>query len=202
MKNQANKILLLMMLPVLAWSAWQPWDLVTWWLEVLPVLVGFVALFVAQARGWRFSNLVLVLIGLHMVVLMVGGHYTYARVPLGEWGKELLGFSRNHYDRFGHFLQGLVPAVICREILIRNRVIARRGWLGFLVVCFCLALSAGYELFEWAAALVSKEGSEAFLGTQGDVWDTQADMFLALIGALVAVIFLRKPHDRSIGKLK
>lgn len=190
------------MLPVLAWSSWQPFDRTTWWLEVAPVFVGFIALFVAQAKGWRLSTLALVLIGLHMVVLMVGGKYTYALVPAGEWAREAFGFSRNHYDRIGHILQGLVPAIVCREIFIRNRVIAKRGWLGFLVVCFCMAVSAFYELIEWATALISAEASESFLGTQGDNWDTQNDMFCALIGATAAVVLLRIPHDRSMARLQ
>jgi putative membrane protein len=201
MKTQPNILLLLAMLPVLAWSGWQPHDRLTWWLEVSPVFAGFIALFIAQARGWRLSVLALVLIGLHMAVLMVGGKYTYALVPAGEWLKEAFGFSRNHYDRLGHIMQGLVPAIVCREIFLRNRVVAKRGWLAFLTVCFCMAVSAVYELLEWAAALISAEAAESFLGTQGDNWDTQNDMFCALIGATFAVIVLRVPHNRSMGKL-
>jgi putative membrane protein len=194
--------LLIAMLPVLLWSGWNPHDRLTWWLEVSPVLIGVVALLVARHKSWEFSNLSLVLIGLHMIVLMIGGRYTYALVPAGEWAKELFGFSRNHYDRLGHIFQGLVPAMLCREVLVRNRVIAKRGWLGFLVVCFSMAVSAVYELFEWAAALVSAEAAESFLGTQGDVWDTQLDMFCALIGAVAAVILLRIPHDKSMRKAR
>ena len=190
------------MLPVLAWSAWRPYDSLTWWLEVAPVFAGFIALFIGQAKGWRLSNLALVLVGLHMVVLMVGGKYTYALVPAGDWLKEAFGFSRNHYDRLGHIMQGLVPAIVCREIFIRNRVVAKRGWLAFLTVCFCMAVSAVYELIEWATALISEEASESFLGTQGDNWDTQNDMFLALVGATFAVIALRIPHNRSMAKLR
>jgi putative membrane protein len=201
MKTQPNILLLLAMLPVLAWSGWQPHDRLTWWLEVSPVFAGFIALFIAQARGWRLSDLALVLIGLHMAVLIVGGKYTYALVPAGEWLKEAFGFSRNHYDRLGHIMQGLVPAIVCREIFLRNRVVAKRGWLAFLTVCFCMAVSAVYELLEWAAALISAEAAESFLGTQGDNWDTQNDMFCALIGATFAVIVLRVPHNRSMGKL-
>lgn len=201
MKIHPNLLLLIAMLPVLAWSGWNPYDRTTWWLEVAPVFVGFAGLFIAQAKGWRFSNFALILLGLHMVVLMVGGRYTYALVPIGDWAKEAFGFPRNHYDRLGHLMQGLVPAILFREVLIRNGVISKRGWLGFLAVCFCMMVSAVYELLEWAAALVSVEAAEAFLGTQGDGWDTQADMFCALIGATFAVIFLRLPHDRSMGKL-
>lgn len=138
---------------------------------------------------------------MHMLLLIVGGHYTYARVPLGNWVAETFDLSRNHYDRLGHFAQGLVPAVICREIFIRFHVITRRGWLGFCVVSVCLAISATYELLECAAALISAEAAESFLGTQGDVWDTQSDMFLAGIGALMAVLLLPRVHDRSIALL-
>lgn len=200
MRIGPNGWLLAIIVPVTAWSAWQPYDRVTWWLEVVPVFIGFVALWIAQSRAWMLSNFALVWAGLHMFLLLVGGHYTYALVPLGEWVKEWFGFERNHYDRLGHVLQGLVPAVICREVLIRNQVIARRGWLGFLVVCFSMAVSACYELVEWAAAEISAEAAESFLGTQGDGWDTQKDMACAFGGALLAVLFLRKPHDRSIGQ--
>ena len=136
-----------------------------------------------------------------MIVLMVGGRYTYALVPIGDWFKDTFDLARNHYDRLGHLMQGLVPAIACREIFIRNHVIAKRGWLSFCVISVCMAISAIYELIEWAAALVSAEASAAFLGTQGDNWDTQNDMFLALIGASAAFILLRIPHDKSMGKV-
>lgn len=190
-----------MVVPVLAWSAWRPSDGLTWWLEVAPVFAGFIALFVAQAKGWRLSNFVLGWIALHMIVLIVGGHYTYARVPLGEWAKEPFGFERNHYDRIGHLLQGLTPALITRELFRRHRIVAKRGWRAFLIVCVCLAISAVYELIEWAAALLSAEAAESFLGTQGDGFDTQSDIFCALLGALGALALLRVPHDRSMAAL-
>jgi putative membrane protein len=190
------------MTPAIAWSAWLPFDRITWWLEVIPAFIGFIALFVAQGKGWRLSHLALFLVGFHMLVLLVGGHYTYALVPAGEWASHLFGFQRNHYDRLGHFTQGLVPAIICREIFLRNGVLARRGWLGFCVLSFCLAFSATYELVEWLTALISAEASESFLGTQGDVWDTQWDMFLAGVGALSALVFLSRAHDRSIARLE
>lgn len=201
MKTPPNFLLLAAMLPVLIWSGWQPYDRTTWWLEVSPVFAGFFALFVAQRKGWRLSRFALVLVGIHMAVLMVGGKYTYALVPAGEWAREVFGFSRNHYDRLGHIMQGLVPAIVCREIFVRNRVVAKRGWLAFLTVCFCMAVSAVYELIEWATALISAEAAESFLGTQGDNWDTQNDMFCALIGATFAVVLLRIPHNRSMARL-
>ena len=187
------------MAPVIAWSAWRPYDWLTWWLEVMPAFIGFIALFISGRKGWVFSNFAMVCIGLHMTLLLVGGHYTYARTPLGEWWKEWFGFTRNHYDRLGHFAQGFVPAVLFREIMIRKRAI-KRGWMGVLTVSFCLAISAVYELFEWAAALVSEEASEAFLGTQGDNWDTQQDIFTCLLGALTAVFLTRWWQNRSIRK--
>lgn len=143
----------------------------------------------------------LTLVGIHMIILIIGGHYTYARVPLGNWAAETFGLARNHYDRLGHLAQGLVPAVICREIFLRVHVISKRGWLGFCVVSVCLAISATYELIEWAAALLSAEAAESFLGTQGDGWDTQSDMFLAGVGALITVFLLPGMHDRSMARL-
>lgn len=202
MKTHPDILLLAVIAPLIAWSAWQPYDRLTWWLEVIPVFLGFAALFIAQMKsGWRFSNLAMVLIALHMIVLLVGGHYTYARVPLGDWVGDLFGWQRNHYDRLGHIMQGLVPAIICREIFIRIRVIHHRGWLGFCVVSVCLAISASYELIEWLAALLSAEAAASFLGTQGDGWDTQWDMFLAGIGAVVSVSLISGLHDLSIIKL-
>lgn len=198
MISRPTLVLFLSVLPWILWSAWRPYDRLTWWLEVIPVFIGYVALFIGERKGWRFSNFVLVWLGLHMVLLLVGGHYTYALTPLGDWMKDWFGFTRNHYDRIGHLFQGIVPALVCRELLVRNRVFARRGWLNFTVISFCMGFSACYELVEWAAALVSAEAAESFLGTQGDGWDTQMDMFLAGVGSLIS-LFLQKPlHDRSI----
>ncbi len=198
MKTHPNIMLLAAVAPVLGWSAWEPYDRLTWWLETAPVFLGFAALFIAQYRGWRFTWLATILIGLHMALLTVGGHYTYARVPAGNWVSDWFGWQRNHYDRLGHLMQGFVPAMICREIFIRIRVVSHRGWLGFCVVCVALAISASYELLEWAAALISEEAAESFLGTQGDGWDTQWDMFLALCGALFAVLAMARLHDRAL----
>lgn len=200
MRSKGLVPLLLCVAPVLLWSAWKPHDRITWWLETAPVFIGFAALFIAARKGWAFSTFALVCIALHMILLSVGGHYTYARVPLGEWMKEWFGFTRNHYDRIGHFAQGFVPAVLFREMMIRLKVIARRGWREFLTVSFCMAVSAAYELLEWATALVSEEASAAFLGTQGDNWDTQQDIFLCLIGALTAVFITRAFQNKSIRK--
>ncbi|MES2983522.1 MAG: DUF2238 domain-containing protein [Verrucomicrobiota bacterium] len=201
MITHPNIILLIVMIPIMAWSAWEPYDRLTWWLEVFPVIGGFIALFIAQAKNWRFSNLAIVLIGLHMILLIVGGHYTYARVPIGDWAKEAFDLSRNHYDRLGHVFQGLTPAILGREVFMRNRIVATRGWMSVLTVSFCMAISAIYELIEWATALMSEEAAESFLGTQGDNWDTQADMFCAFIGAIGAVVLLRFAHNRSMRKL-
>jgi len=159
---------------VLIGSGIRPFDRATWWLEVAPLLF------------------------LHAVILMVGGHYTYARVPVGNWVQDWLDLSRNHYDRLGHLAQGFIPAILVREILIRLSPLRRGRWLFFLAVCVCLAFSAFYELLEWWAALIGGEASESFLGTQGDVWDTQWDMFLALFGAISALFLLARAHDRSL----
>lgn len=189
--------LLSVVLAVLAWSGWTPYDRFTWWLEVAPALLGLGVLGFAWRR-FRFTELALTLIALHMILLCVGGKYTYALVPLGEWFREWFHLDRNHYDRFGHFAQGFVPAIIAREIFIRRHVIRSRPWRAFFVTATCLAISALYELLEWLTALTSGEASEAFLGTQGDVWDTQEDMAVALIGALCAQALLSRWHDRQL----
>lgn len=182
---------------VLAWSAWKPHDYPTWWLEVSPALIALVLL-VATRRKFPLTPLAYWLILFHAVVLMIGGHYTYAEVPAGDWVRELVGGSRNNYDKLGHLAQGFIPAIIAREVLVRFEVVGRRGWLGFLVVCICLAISALYELIEWWVALFSEEAAESFLGTQGYVWDTQSDMFFAMLGAILAVVLLSRVHDRQL----
>jgi putative membrane protein len=187
-------------LAVLAWSAVNPHDRATWWLEVLPAIIGLV-LMAATRSHFPLTPLLYLLILVHSVILMVGGHYTYAEVPLGDWLQSISGGERNNYDKLGHFAQGFIPAILTREILIRKNVINARAWLGFIVVSICLAFSAFYELLEWAAAMFSEEGAEAFLGTQGYVWDTQSDMLWALSGAILSLLLLSGLHDRQIGAL-
>ena len=175
-----------------------PHDRLTWWMEVLPAMVALVLVGATRQR-FPLTELVLVLIAVHALILIVGGAYSYARVPLGFWLQDVFGFERNPYDRIGHLAQGFVPAMIARELLIRLRVLARSGaWLFFLVCCICLAISALYELIEWQAAVLMGQGATEFLGTQGDPWDTQADMALALLGAMLAQALLSRWHDRQL----
>jgi len=188
-------------LAVLLWSGINPKDTVTWALEVAPAVIGF-AVLAFTSRSFALTPLLYGLILLHCVVLMVGGHYTYAEVPLFDLLKPLLGFERNNFDKLGHFLQGFVPALVCREILIRKTIIDSAYWRNFFTVCFCLALSAAYELIEWAVAELSGTGAEAFLGTQGYVWDTQSDMAFALLGAILALFLLGRLHDRQLRQLQ
>ncbi|MCE7960198.1 MAG: DUF2238 domain-containing protein [Acidobacteria bacterium ACB2] len=184
----------------LAVSGIGPKDRFTWLLEVAPVLVG-APLLVATRRRFPLTPLACRLVFLHALVLVLGGHYTYAEVPIGDWARDLLGLARNPYDRLGHFAQGFVPAVLTRELLLRRTPLRRGGWLFTLVTAVCLAISALYELVEWLAAVLTGEAAEAFLGTQGDVWDTQWDMFLALLGALASQLLLSKRHDRELSRL-
>ena len=172
----------------------------TWWLEVAPVIVAVPLLWLTRER-FPLTPLVYVLVTVHAMILMLGGHYTYANVPLGFWLQDLLDFARNPYDRLGHFAQGFVPAIVAREILLRCTPLTRGGWLFFIVVCICLAISACYEFIEWWAALIGGGSAEAFLGTQGDVWDTQWDMFLATIGAITSLLLLSRLHDRELRDL-
>ena len=185
---------------VLVWSGVQPYERGTWIMEVFPVLMGIPILFATFSR-FPLSPLVYRLLFIHAVILIVGGHYTYARVPVGFAVQDLLDLSRNHYDRLGHFAQGFVPAILAREILLRTSPLKRGKWLFCLVVSVCLAFSAFYELLEWWAALIGGESADAFLGTQGDIWDSQWDMFLALVGAISALVFLAGVHDRSLGSV-
>ena len=184
---------------VFIWSAIEPRDRPTWYLEVFPVMIGAVVL-AATYRSFRLTSLLYVLILLHCVVLLVGGHYTYAEVPLFNDIKSMFGSERNNYDKIGHLIQGFVPAMIARELIIRLDIIHGRHWRNFFIICFVLALSAFYELLEWWVALISEQAAEAFLGTQGYEWDTQSDMGYALIGALAALLLLSKLHDKQLRK--
>jgi len=187
-------------LVVLLWSGINPKDTPTWVLEVAPAVIGFAVLAFTR-HSFPLTPLLYGLILVHCLVLMVGGHYTYAEVPLFDLLKPAFGFERNNFDKLGHFLQGFVPALIAREILIRKAIIDSLYWRNFLIVCFCLALSAFYELIEWAVAEISGTGAEAFLGTQGYIWDTQSDMGFALLGAILGLVLLGRLHDRQLQQL-
>jgi putative membrane protein len=181
-------------------SGIQPYDRATWWMEIAPVLIA-APLLIITYRRYPLTPLLYALIFVHALILILGGAYTYARVPLGFWLQDLLALERNPYDRIGHFMQGLVPAMLAREILLRGGFVSGRRMCAFLCVCVALAVSAVYELVEWGAALALGQGAEEFLGTQGDPWDTQADMFLALAGATTALLFLARTHDRQMKAL-
>jgi putative membrane protein len=181
-------------------SGWAPYDRGTWLLEVFPVFMA-APLLLATRRRFPLTRLVYVLIAAHALILILGGAYTYARVPLGFWLQDAFQFQRNPYDRIGHLAQGFVPALVAREILLRLGVVRGRGWLFFLVSCVCLAISACYEFVEWGAAVAFGQGAEEFLATQGDPWDTQSDMAMALIGAVAAQLLLGRWHDRALARL-
>jgi putative membrane protein len=193
-------VLLLVTALALVVSGIRPFDRFTWFLEVAPVLIG-AAILIATFRRFPLTRLVYRLLFVHALILILGGHYTYAEVPLGFWFRDLLDLERNHYDRLGHFAQGFVPAMLSREILLRCTPLRAGKWLAFLVVCVCLAFSAFYEMIGWWTALLEGEAAQSFLGTQGDVWDTQWDMFLALLGAVSAQLLLSRVHDRELGEL-
>lgn len=201
--NSKNKIsslhisLFILVILVLAWSAIAPKDRFTWFLEVAPVFIGFIFVFFSYSK-FRLTDLLYTLIALHCVILSIGGKYTYAEVPVGYWVQDFFGLARNHYDRLGHFAQGFIPAILAREILIRFHVVKNTKWLFLFVTCICLSFSAFYEFIEWWTAALSGENATAFLGTQGDVWDTQWDMFLAFIGAMTAQVVLGRWHDRQM----
>ena len=203
MQNFANRlpVLLLGLVGVaLVASGVAPFDRATWWMEVAPVII-LAPLLVVSHRGFPLTRLLQLLIAAHALVLIVGGAWTYARVPFGFWLQDVMGLERNPYDRIGHFMQGFVPALAAREILLRRSVVRGRGWLFFIVSCICLAISAVYELVEWGAAVALGQGAEAFLGTQGDPWDTQSDMAMALVGALCSQWALVSWHDRQLARI-
>lgn len=191
---------LLIFAGVLVWSGYKPKDTLTWLLEVAPAIIALVLLAATRIR-FPLTPMLYFLILLHCVILMIGGHYTYAEVPLFDQIAQWLGHTRNNYDKVGHFAQGFVPAIVAREILLRLGVVNGSGWRFYIIVSICLAVSAFYELLEWWVALLSDEAAESFLGTQGYVWDTQSDMGLALLGAIIALLTLGKWHDRQLRKL-
>ena len=192
---------LIIFFATLVWSGSNPKDYPTWVLEVAPAVIGFVVL-AATRRRFPLTPLVYILILFHCLILMVGGHYTYAEVPLFDWVRDSFNLARNNYDKVGHFVQGFVPAIIAREILVRNAIVTARGWMPFIIVCVCLAISAFYELIEWWVAIFSGESAAAFLGTQGYIWDTQSDMMYAMVGAVLALLSLSRLHDAQLRKLK
>lgn len=200
-ERQETFALLIATLAALAISGISPHDYTTWLLEVAPILVGLPILIIT-GRRFRLSQLLYRLLFIHAVILMVGGHYTYAEVPLGYWIKDAFGFARNNYDRIGHFAQGFVPAILVREVLLRRSPLVPGKWLSFLTICVCMTISVLYEFIEWWSAVIGGEAADAFLGTQGDVWDTQWDMFMCLIGATTSLTLLSRMHDRILNDLK
>jgi len=196
-KRTEPSVLLGIVVLALAVSAIRPHDYLTWWLEVLPVLIVAPVL-IATIVSFPLTPLAYRLIAVHALILILGGHYTYAEVPLGFWVRDAFDLARNHYDRLGHFAQGFVPAIIAREILLRRSPLIAGKWLFFIVCSICLAVSACYEFIEWWTALIGGGSAESFLGTQGDVWDTQWDMFIALSGSIVAQVLLGKLHDQQL----
>lgn len=202
MKLISLLVWMVIFLVVFIWSAFNPYDRLTWFLEVLPALIGAVVVVYFYGKKIPLTSLLLVLVLIHCIILIIGGHYTYALVPGFDQFMQGIWPERNNYDKLGHFAQGFVPAIICRELVIRQGIFNSLGWLRFFVVCFCLAFSAFYELIEWWVALLSGEDAAAFLGTQGYVWDTQSDMFLALIGSIMALLLLSHWHNQQINQLE
>ncbi len=192
--------LLILIFLLLIWSAINPFDYFTWFLEVLPALIGIVIL-IFTFNTFRFTNLIYLLVFIHCVILVIGGHYTYAEVPLFDWIQDVFNQTRNNYDKVGHFAQGFIPAMITRELLIRKDVIHKKGWLNFIIVCIVMAISVTYEFIEWGVSLVTGDGGDSFLGTQGYIWDTQSDMLYATIGSIFAVLFLSKYHNKMLKEL-
>jgi len=200
MRSREPIVLLLGLAVVYVLSGWSPSDRATWWMEVAPAFAVLPVLLVLEQRV-GFTSLTFRLLAFEAVLVAVGAHYTYAHVPLGFWVSDLLGLERNHYDRFGHFMQGVVPALVMRELLLRTSPLRRGRWLFLIVSSICLAISAIYEFIEWGAAIVFADGATEFLGTQGDPWDSQWDMFLALIGSILAQLLLRGVNDRQMREM-
>jgi len=194
-------ILLIIFAIVAAWSGYKPYETGLWFMEAGMCLVGVVIL-IATFKRFRFTDMTYIFILVHLIILFVGAHYSYARVPLFDWIKDFFDQDRNNYDKLGHFAQGFIPAMIAREIIIRLDVVRKKGWIPFFVVCICMAISAFYEFIEWWAAVLSGDGADDFLGMQGYIWDTQSDMFCAMIGAICMLLFLSKLQDKQISKLE
>ena len=199
--KNCHLVLLIAASLVFIWSLIKPHDYFTWILEVAPAIIGFIII-VSTYRAFRLSNFAYTLITIFAMILMIGGHYTYAQVPLFNWFRDIGIFNRNNYDKLGHFMQGFVPAIIAREVLIRKSPLKKGKWLYFVVVCISLAISASYELIEWITSELTGSAGDAFLGTQGYVWDTQTDMALALVGSILALLLFHKWHDKSMGEVK
>lgn len=195
------KIFLLIYFVVFIWSAINPKDYFTWFLEVFPAIIALIILTFTY-KNFKFTPLVYSLILIHSIILMVGGHYTYSEVPLFDFIKDVFNHDRNNYDKLGHFAQGFIPAMVAREIIIRKNIINIEAWRNFFIVCFCLGFSAFYELIEWWVAILSNDSANDFLGTQGYIWDTQSDMAWALFSSIIALILLRKYHDNQLKKFK
>jgi putative membrane protein len=200
-ESKTVAVLLAIFFTVSTWSVYRPHDYFTWFLEVLPAMVALAVLAPTYPR-FRFTNGVYCIILLHAIVLLVGGHYTYAQVPVGNWFRDHFHLSRNHFDRLGHFLQGFTPALVFRELLLRLRVVRRGYWLSFIVFAISMMVTALYELFEYAVSAATGTAADAFLGTQGDPWDTQNDMLMCMIGTLTALIVFSRWQDRWIEKLE
>jgi putative membrane protein len=195
--GRLHKVLLAVLACVFVWSAINPHDYFTWFLEVVPAVAG-TAILLATYRKFPFTPVAYILMAFFMCILMVGGHYTYALVPVGRWVSDALHLSRNHFDRLGHFFQGVIPAMVGRELLLRKGVVKKGGWLFFICTCIALAISACYEFVEWWTSLATGTAGDAFLGTQGDPWDTQSDMFMAFTGAMISQLVLFRLHDRQL----
>lgn len=193
------KIFLLIYFIVFIWSAINPKDYFTWFLEVFPAIIALIILTFTY-KNFKFTPLVYSLILIHSIILMVGGHYTYSEVPLFDFIKDVFNHDRNNYDKLGHFAQGFIPAIVAREIIIRKNIINIEAWRNFFIVCFCLGFSAFYELIEWWVAILSNDSANDFLGTQGYIWDTQSDMAWALFSSIIALILLKKYHDNQLKK--
>ena len=194
------QILLAIVVVALIASRIRPYDPLTWFLEIVPILI-IAPILILTYRKFPLTPLLYKLLFVHALILIIGGHYTYARVPVGNWVQDLFDLSRNHYDRLGHFAQGFIPAILVREVLLRRSPLVPGKWLFFLTVSVCLAFSAFYELIEWWAAVAGGETADNFLGSQGDIWDTQWDMFLAFVGAITSQLVLSTVHDRQLERL-